>query len=185
MKKTKIMVACMLLSGSVLFSSCIGSFGLWNNLKDWNSGVSNKFVNELVFVAFHIIPVYEIAYLADVLVVNSIEFWSGSNPVTADRIGEVKEVKGENGTYLVTTKANGYTISKEGEDNELALVFNEENNTWSASANGESYELIQMNEDGTMTVNLQDGNKITVTPDMQGVSTAKVASENPMAFVAY
>ena len=80
-----------MLSGSVLFSSCIGSFGLWNSLKDWNQGVSNKFVNELIFLAFHIVPVYEIAYLADALVLNSIEFWSGSNPTAS--IGEVKTVK--------------------------------------------------------------------------------------------
>lgn len=74
-----------------LISSCIGSFGLWNSLKDWNQGVSNKFVNELIFLAFHIVPVYEIAYLADALVLNSIEFWSGSNPTAS--IGEVKQCK--------------------------------------------------------------------------------------------
>ena len=68
MKKSKTFLVCATLSGSVLFSSCIGSFGLWNSLKDWNQGVSNKFVNELIFLAFHIVPVYEIAYLADVLV---------------------------------------------------------------------------------------------------------------------
>lgn len=83
MKKSKTFLVCATLSGSVLFSSCIGSFGLWNSLKDWNQGVSNKFVNELIFLAFHIVPVYEIAYLADVLVLNSIEFWSGSNPTAS------------------------------------------------------------------------------------------------------
>ena len=88
MKKSKTFLVCAMLSGSVLFSSCIGSFGLWNSLKDWNQGVSNKFVNELIFLAFHIVPVYEIAYLADALVLNSIEFWSGSNPTAS--IGEVK-----------------------------------------------------------------------------------------------
>lgn len=66
MKRSKTLVVCAMLGGSIMFSSCIGSFGLWNNLKDWNQGVSNKFVNELIFVAFHIVPVYEIAYLADV-----------------------------------------------------------------------------------------------------------------------
>ena len=112
MKRNKTLVVCAMLGGSIMFSSCIGSFGLWNNLKDWNQGVSNKFVNELIFVAFHIVPVYEIAYLADVLVLNSIEFWSGSNPTAS--IGEVKEVKGENGEYLVKTNTDGYTITKKG-----------------------------------------------------------------------
>ena len=72
MKKIKFTPLCFLLSGSILFSSCIGSFKLFNNLKEWNQGVSDKFVNELIFLAFHIVPIYPIAYLADVLVLNSL-----------------------------------------------------------------------------------------------------------------
>ena len=124
MKKSKTFLVCAMLSGSVLFSSCIGSFGLWNSLKDWNQGVSNKFVNELIFLAFHIVPVYEIAYLADALVLNSIEFWSGSNPMAS--IGDVKKVKGENGDYLVETLENGYSITKEGETASMELIYNKE-----------------------------------------------------------
>ena len=90
MRKSKSMMVCAVLAGSILFTSCIGSFKLWNNLKDWNQGVGNKFVNELVFIALHIVPVYEIAYLADVIVFNSIEFWSGSNPVASNETKEIK-----------------------------------------------------------------------------------------------
>ena len=72
MKKFKTTALCTILSGSLLFSSCIGSFGLWNTLKNWNENTGNKFVNEIVFLAFHIIPVYEFAYLADIIVLNSI-----------------------------------------------------------------------------------------------------------------
>ena len=46
-----------------------------------------------MFIAFWIVPVYEISALADVLVINSIEFWSGSNPV-AD-VGNVKTIDGK------------------------------------------------------------------------------------------
>ena len=45
MKKSKMSLVCFLLSGCILFSSCIGSFGLFNKLKDWNQGIGNKFVN--------------------------------------------------------------------------------------------------------------------------------------------
>lgn len=183
MKKSKTVLVCAMLSGSVLFSSCIGSFGLWNSLKDWNQGVSNKFVNELIFLAFHIVPVYEIAYLADVLVLNSIEFWSGSSPVAS--IGDVKEVKGENGEYLVKTNENGYTITKKGEEKSVDLVYNKDKNTWNAvGADGQSFELVQMNEDGTATVNMQNGTSMTVTPDAQGVAAVKVASGSSAFFAA-
>lgn len=182
MKKNKTVLVCAMLSGSVLFSSCIGSFGLWNSLKDWNQGVSNKFVNELIFLAFHIVPVYEVAYLADILVLNSIEFWSGSSPVAS--IGEVKTVQGENGEYLVKTNEDGYTITKKGEDKSVDLVYNKENNTWNAVADGQSFQLVKINENGTATMSLQNGTSMTVTPDAQGVAAARVATGNSLFFAA-
>lgn len=182
MKKNKAVLVCAMLSGSVLFSSCIGSFGLWNSLKDWNQGVSNKFVNELIFLAFHIVPIYEVAYLADALVLNSIEFWSGSSPVAS--IGEVKTVQGENGEYLVKTNEDGYTISKKGEEKSVDLVYNKEKNTWNAIADGQSFELVKINEDGTATMNLQNGTSMTVVPDAQGVAAARVATGNSLFFAA-
>ena len=175
MKKSKMSLVCFLLSGSILFSSCIGSFGLFNNLKDWNQGIGNKFVNELVFLAFNIIPIYGVAYLADVLVLNSIEFWTGNNPVA--QAGEVKEVRGEDGImYTVTTTENGYNIAKVGETASLDLVYNAENNSWNAVSGNESYELITFNEDGTATMNLQNGEKMTIVPNAQGVAAARVAT---------
>ncbi|MDE6825218.1 MAG: DUF3332 domain-containing protein, partial [Paramuribaculum sp.] len=85
MKKRVMKVATIFaLSGLLLSqSSCIGTFSLTNNLLSWNRQIDNKFVNELVFFAFWILPVYEVSALADILVLNSIEFWSGNNPVTS------------------------------------------------------------------------------------------------------
>ena len=111
MKKTKLVAASLLMSGSILFSSCIGSFGLWNQLKSWNQGISNKFVNEIVFFAFHVIPVYEVCYLADVLVLNSIEFWSGSNPLA--EVGTVRTVEGDAQRYSkACCKAKAFAAKK-------------------------------------------------------------------------
>lgn len=147
MKRSKLTLVAVVLSGSLLFSSCVGSFGLFNRLSSWNQGVGNKFVNELVFLAFNIVPVYGVAYLADALVINSIEFWSGSNPMA--NVGDVKKVKGENGNYMVKTLENGYSITKEGETASMDLIYNKEANTWNVVANGESSELLKMNNDGT------------------------------------
>ena len=175
MKKYKLSLVCFLLSGSILFSSCIGSFQLFNNLREWNQGIGDKFVNELVFLAFNIIPIYGVAYVADVLVLNSIEFWTGNNPVA--QAGEVKEVRGEDGImYTVTTTENGYSIAKEGEDATLDLVYNAENNSWNAVSGNESFELVSFNEDGTATMNLQNGEKMTIVPNAQGVAAARVAT---------
>jgi hypothetical protein len=155
----------------ILFSSCIGSFALFNKVKTWNQGVGNKFVNELVFVALHIIPVYGIVYLADVLVINSIEFWSGENPVAS--IGEIKKVKGENGDYLVETLENGYSITNEDNNESMELLYNKEANIWSVVSDGVSSDLIKINENGTAQLYLPDGNSVNVTLDAQGVLAAR------------
>lgn len=181
MRKSKMTLVCAVLAGSMLFTSCIGSFKLWNNLKDWNQGVSNKFVNELLFIALHIVPVYEIAYLADILVLNSIEFWSGSNPVASN---ETKEVKGENGNYLVTSNENGYTITNKEDNQSMNLVYNAESKTWNAVTDTENIELVRMNENGTVSINMQNGTSMTVMPDMQGVATARAAIGNTTFFAA-
>ena len=101
MRKTSLTVAVVCaLMGSMLLPSCIGSFTLTNKLLTWNRQIGNKFVNELVFFAFWVLPVYEVSALADVLVLNSIEFWSGSNPVASG----TTVVEGNDGRYL-TRKA--------------------------------------------------------------------------------
>lgn len=74
MKKKLVVAAAVLLSGSLMFSSCIGSFGLTNKLFSWNKGVGEKWVNEAVFVAFCILPVYEILLIADALVTTPSNF---------------------------------------------------------------------------------------------------------------
>lgn len=181
MRKSKSMMVCAVLVGSILFTSCIGSFKLWNNLKDWNQGVGNKFVNELVFIALHIVPVYEIAYLADVIVFNSIEFWSGSNPVASN---ETKEIKGENGDYLVTSNENGYTITNKEDNQSMDLVYNKESKTWNAVTETENIELVKMNDNGTVSINMQNGTSMTVMPDMQGVAAARAAIGSTSFFAA-
>jgi hypothetical protein len=107
-------------------------------------------------------------------VLNSIEFWSGNNPV-AD-FG-TKQVQGQDGEYNITAKADGYTISKVGEeDKALDLIYNADNRSWNAVADGQTYELFTLNEDGTATMKLQDGSDIVVLPNAQSVAQACAAA---------
>ena len=181
MKKNKMTLVCAVLAGSLLFTSCIGSFKMWNGLKDWNQGVGDKFVNELVFIALHIVPVYEIAYLADLVVLNTIEFWSGSNPMASN---EVKEIKGENGEYLVKANNNGYTITNKDDNQSMDLVYNQETQTWNAVTDTENIELVKINNNGTVSINMQNGTSMTVMPDIQGVATARAAIGSTSFFAA-
>ena len=159
-KKGFTLLMAATLASSVLFSSCIGSFGLTNKLLDWNRNIDSKFVNELVFIAFWIVPVYEISALADILVLNSIEFWSGNNPV-ADA-GSVKTIEGKDGIYTVETKKDGYHIQKEGEEKAIDLVFDETDKSWSVEADGEATKLLKFKDNDEVVMFLPDGKEMNV-----------------------
>jgi hypothetical protein len=131
------------LAGCMLCTSCIGSFGLTNKLSAWNKQVSNKFVNEVVFFCFCIIPVYEVTVLADTFVLNSIEFWSGTNPIAQG----TKVIDGKDGRYLVKCDGKGYTITSENDGTTVRLDFNEADQSWSVTANDQTYKFMTMVDD--------------------------------------
>lgn len=164
MKKTSII--CLLLAGCMVTTSCIGSFNLFGKLRNWNNQIGSKFVNELVFIAFWIVPVYEVAFLADVLVLNSIEFWSGNNPVTAGS----KTIQGKDGKYLAEWDQNGYTITREEDGAWLHLDFAPETNTWSVrQADGTEFELMTFIDEGHVSMPCVDGSRTIVELSQDGL----------------
>ena len=68
-------------------SACYGPFNLTRSVYKWNGNVkgsgevSEKWMKEIIFLALVILPVYQLSSLADAFIFNSIEFWTGQNPV--------------------------------------------------------------------------------------------------------
>jgi hypothetical protein len=82
MKTVKCGLLAAVLATGLLGASCLGPNKAFNKLNDWNQKVTeNKWANEAVFIVLNIVPVYGFAYLADIIVFNSIEFWGGTNPM--------------------------------------------------------------------------------------------------------
>jgi len=166
MRKTyfSVAVAC-LLGASLLGSSCIGSFQLTNKLLNWNKQIGSKFVNELVFFAFWVLPVYEVSALADILVLNSIEFWSGNNPVASGK----KVIEGNDGRYLVECDGKGYTITAENDGSVVRLDFDSDEQSWSVNADGEKHTILTFIDDTHVSMPGADGEMHTVELSQQGV----------------
>jgi hypothetical protein len=65
-------------------SGCFGRFQLTRNLYQFNVDVSpDKWVRWFVFLVLAIVPIYFIAAVVDLVFANSVEFWSGKNPIVA------------------------------------------------------------------------------------------------------
>lgn len=168
--------AVLMLSASFMMSSCVGSFALTNKLLKWNRQVGNKFVNEVVFFAFWVLPVYEVSALADVLVLNSIEFWSGSNPVAMGR----SVIEGQDGRYFVDCDGKGYTITSETDGSVVRLDFDEKDQAWSVTANGETFELLTFVDETHVAVPAADGGKTIVELSQPGVFAYQQMVTAPM-----
>ncbi len=172
MNKSKFVMVSSILSACLMFNSCIGSHALFNKVQDWNQSVSNKWVNEILYFAMWCVPVYEISLLADMWIFNSIEFWTGSNPMAA---GTVKHVKGADGKeYAITSNKDGYTITQS--DKSVDLKFDSKDNSWNVVANGKSHKLMTVKKDATADVYLQNGQSINVSLDAQGATAVREAA---------
>jgi uncharacterized protein DUF3332 len=84
-------VTALITAASLSLTACYGSFRITNSVYGWNSEIHDRWGRWLVFLAFVVIPVYPICLLADALVANSIEFWSGK-PVALDEDGKARRV---------------------------------------------------------------------------------------------
>ena len=147
MKKNYLSAALVCLLGcSLLTTSCIGSFNLTNKLLAWNKSVSSKFVNELVFIAFWVLPVYEVSALADLLVLYTIEFWSGNNPMAANSSRTVSGTDGRQ--YVISQDRKGYTIKDLSDNSTVRLDFDSDTRTWSMlTPSGERHDLFTFVDD--------------------------------------
>lgn len=175
MKKKTILVSLLLATFALVpLQSCIGSFALTNKILTWNNQVGSKFVNELVFFAFWILPVYEVTSVADLLILNSIEFWSGNNPVEA----YTKTVETEHGKYLIACDDNGYTIQlPTGE--EIRLKFEQDDQTWSViTSEGESFPFMTMIDSNHVKMITPEGSFTLIELSQEGLQAYAIISGN-------
>jgi hypothetical protein len=86
MKRSLVQIVSSFLVVSLLLTAfgCYGSFNLTTKVYKFNGGLGGKFVNELGFLVMCIIPVYEVAGTIDVIVLNTIEFWTDKNPISVN-----------------------------------------------------------------------------------------------------
>ena len=86
---SSIMLASLLFMG-VIQTGCFGSFALTKKVYEFNDGLENKWLKSIAFWGLNIILVYGFAGFVDVVILNLVEFWTGSNPLAMQE-GEVEE----------------------------------------------------------------------------------------------
>jgi hypothetical protein len=75
----KATVAIALLTLSMFTPGCIGNFAMTHDVWTNNMKIENGFGREMMFLGLIIIPVYEVALLADLLIFNTAELFTGES----------------------------------------------------------------------------------------------------------
>ena len=181
MKKISLKVAVCLTAGCFLFSSCfVGQFGLFNKYVDWQTNMTNnKYVNAII--AFVIGPIVSsVCLLVDTIVLNTVEFWSGSNPV-ASNIGKTQQVLGSDGRYYaVTTLKDGYDV-KAPTGEVTHLIHHAEDDSWWVEQDGVQQKLFRYNADGTIQTTIK-GKSHIFSLNEAGVYDARMAAGDGQFF---
>jgi hypothetical protein len=117
----RIVAAIVVGSFLTVTTACYGPFNLTRNVYNWNSNikgsseVNEKWMKEFVFFGMIIIPVYMFSALLDAFIFNSIQFWSGSNPVKANDAG------GDGATRVV--RLGGITVTMAESDRGTTVTY--------------------------------------------------------------
>ena len=116
-------VVCMVLVSFMgITTACYGPFNLTKSVYNWNNGikgsgeVNEKWMKELVFFGMIVVPVYMFSALLDAFIFNSIQFWSGNNPIKAsdlDDDGQTKVAQVGDLTMRWTSTSEGATVTYE------------------------------------------------------------------------
>lgn len=183
----KKVISCLMLSCAILFSSCLGSFRAFNNLKDWNQGLTDsKFLDNLIFWGLNIVPVYGLFFLGDALIFNVIEFWSGSNPIAMkDGESETQMVEHDGNTFkMVATKNRIQVTVVEGpkKGKKIDLVYKPDEKSWNAiRPNGEVIKLSSF-EEGFYIVYMPDGTQVKINPLDSKEEGLAILKENKLCY---
>ena len=107
-------VLAMLALTSLSTSACFGSFPLTRKLYNYNKNISDdKWMQELFFLATGVLlPVYGVAGLIDMVILNSQEFWTGKSSMASAPRTETRTLAKGNVTITQTMRedATGKTM---------------------------------------------------------------------------
>lgn len=184
----RVLAGCLvtaLLFGS---SGCYGPFKLTKKLHQWNGEVGEKWANEFVFLVLIWVPVYSLAMLGDGLIFNSVEFWTGENPIDTAKAdspeGRTKWVaRGESKaklSYAVDASGEKFSIDQfDGGRKAASLHVRREGDAAVATNDqGEVLYRVETLPDGTMVARDADGKEVARQPSGQRYAKADLQQVN-------
>ena len=104
-KLTSIVMLVVLFT--VGLSGCFGNFALTRKVYEFNKSFKDQWMNQIVFLVLAGAQVYSVVGVADVFVFNTVEFWTGTNPIAMAPGEEVIKYASQDGKdFKITIRQN-------------------------------------------------------------------------------
>ncbi|MFB3844240.1 MAG: DUF3332 family protein [Candidatus Cloacimonadaceae bacterium] len=135
----------------VNLTGCYGSFALTKKVYEWNGTFGDKWIDSIGMWVLMMIPVYNFANFIDIVILNPLEFWTGSNPVTMKEGQQlVKYASGKDAVYKIVTTKNKLSITEvKGPDKgkTLTLTYVPETGNWTMSDGSNQTLIVKVTKD--------------------------------------
>nr|MDK2850694.1 hypothetical protein [Candidatus Cloacimonadota bacterium] len=134
---------------TVGLAGCFGNFAATRKIYDYNQSFSGKWQNQVVFWVMNIVPVYLVGGVLDVLVFNTIEFWSGNNPIAMAPGEEVIKYFSQDGKNLkITIRQNEVIVEDPANpDQEFELNYKPLEKAWYYQSETGPVKIASLSED--------------------------------------
>lgn len=149
MKKIKKLVLTLVVVSVLMASAgCYGSFQVTKKVYQWNGKVTNdKWSNSILFFGLAVFQVYTFTLFVDGIVLNTVEFWTGANPLAMNPgDSDTQIVKSGENTYQVTATQNKFSITQtQGNQvgKNVELIYNANEMAWYATDGIENVKIAQ------------------------------------------
>lgn len=180
------LLLCTVLISGLIQTSCMGKFALLKKLYAWNEDATgNKFLNNLLFWILLIVPVYGFVTFVDAVILNLIEFWTGSNPMAmneGDRI-EKQMSDGNGGQFLAVATKNRMEVLYAGHpEKSFALVYQPAQKAWMLETDSKTMCLARELDPTHLAVYQPDGSTFRVSKDFDPKMLTRLALSQMTAF---
>lgn len=139
------MIAVLLM---VSMFGCYGNMALTKKVWEFNGSLGNKILVNVVFWVASWVGVYPATVFIDVVILNTIEFWTGSNPLAMNEGQQtIRTAQSDGKVYQITTTKNKIQIEQtEGPDagKSIELLYDTTNSSWYLNDGNESIKVATM-----------------------------------------
>jgi len=141
----------LLLTTSIVQTGCFASFQLTRKMWEFHDGIAGdglggRFIKTILYW-FPGGIVYGIGGFVDLIIFNTIEFWTGSNPIAMNEGDiEIQKIYKNGLEYEIAATKNRFDIKQltgENAGEKASLVFNVEDMSWVANTETHSIKVAQ------------------------------------------